>query len=58
MLDKLKWRNIPDDAAKKLAVLQLTEMGKIDLDSLVVKGAEAKLPFYESWYVPSFVDIC
>src|SRR3989338_5221606 len=51
MLDKLKWRNIPDDAAKKLAVLQFTEKGTVDLDFLVVKGAEAKLPFYENFYL-------
>lgn len=49
MLGRLKWIEIPDAAAKKLAVLQFSEMGKLDLDSLVFKAAEAKLPFYKNF---------
>lgn len=48
MLDRLKWWNIPDAAAKELATLQFSEKGQLDLDSLVFKAAEAKLTFYKN----------
>lgn len=49
MLDKLRWRNIPDAAAYRLALLLLSEWGESDLDLLVFEAAEAKLPFYENY---------